>query len=433
MAVDLKRLAELMSKSWSWHGCSGGASQVDLTTIFEALAAKGVEIPDGATVNDIDELINGIQTGGGGSAAVIPKEVNFYDYDGTLLHAYTVAEAQALTALPDGPQHPGLVFQGWNWSLEGVKGLTRAMNIGAMYITDDGTTRLYITLQEGRTSPMLGICVNGTVTVEWGDGTEPDVLTGTSVDTTQWTPNHAYAKPGDYVIRLTVDGEMAFTGANGANLYACLLRHASTTDTRNGAYQNSITRAEIGTGVTNIGKCAFSNCYSLKSVIVPDGITEILDYAFSDCYSLNSVIIPDGVENVGMYAFADCRGLRTIIIPANVTYYKNYCFSNCYSLDSVIIPDGVETIGSSVFQNCRGISSVIVFDKSFAIGSSAFSNCTGVAYYDFTSCDAVPALSSTTSFSSIPSDCEIRVPAALYDKWIAATNWATYAANIKAY
>ena len=130
---------------------------------------------------------------GGGAVAVSPKEVNFYDYDGTCVHAYTVAEAQALSELPAGPEHPGLVFQGWNWSLEGVKGLTRAMNIGAMYTTDDGTTRLYITLQEGRTSPMLGVGVNGTVTVDWGDGTEPDVLTGTSVSTTKWTPNHAYA------------------------------------------------------------------------------------------------------------------------------------------------------------------------------------------------------------------------------------------------
>ena len=43
----------------------------------------------------------------------------------------------------------------------------------------DGKTRVYIHLEYGRTSPMLGVCPNGTVTVDWGDGTEPDTLTGT--------------------------------------------------------------------------------------------------------------------------------------------------------------------------------------------------------------------------------------------------------------
>ena len=53
-----------------------------------------------------------------------------------------------------------------------------------------------------------------------------------------------------------------------------------------------------------------------------------------------------------------------------------------------------------------------------------------MSVYDFTKCTAVPALSNANAFSGIPADCEIRVPAALYDEWIAATNWSTYAANI---
>jgi hypothetical protein len=53
-------------------------------------------------------------------------------------------------------------------------------------------------------------------------------------------------------------------------------------------------------------------------------------------------------------------------------------------------------------------------------------------FYDFTSHTVVPTLASTGAFQNIPSDCEIRVPAALYDEWIAATNWSTYASKIVA-
>ena len=45
------------------------------------------------------------------------KDVNFYDYDGTVLYAYTAQEALALSALPEAPTHEGLTFQGWNRTL----------------------------------------------------------------------------------------------------------------------------------------------------------------------------------------------------------------------------------------------------------------------------------------------------------------------------
>jgi hypothetical protein len=51
-------------------------------------------------------------TGGGGcgnGGVVSNEKVTFYDYDGTLLHSYTVKEAQALTELPELPKQKGLI------------------------------------------------------------------------------------------------------------------------------------------------------------------------------------------------------------------------------------------------------------------------------------------------------------------------------------
>lgn len=375
----------------------------------------------------------GGSSGGGSSAGVSPKEVNFYDYDGTCVYAYSVAEAQALSELPAGPEHPGLVFQGWNWSLEGVKGLTRAMNIGAMYTTDDGTTRLYITLQEGRTSPMLGVGVNGTVTVDWGDGTEPDVLTGTSLTTTQWTPNHAYAAPGDYVIRLTVEGEMGFTGNSSTNQYACILRHASGGSSLTRTYLNALRKVEIGSGVTEIAINGFHYCASLTTVTIPDGVAAIKTNAFYYCYSLEFVVIPHSVTSIGASAFYQCYGLAMVAIPDSVTSISKNAFNSCLSLAMVAIPDSVTEIASGAFSSCYPLAKVIVSKNVSSIPSSVFQSIIGVAFFDFTAHTAVPTLESTNGFNSTYHDCEIRVPAALYDEWIAATNWSTYADYIKAY
>ena len=454
--------------------------------------------PDG--VDGYSPVVVNVPTGGGGGggASVIKKDVNFYDYDGTLLHSYTVAEAQALTELPALPEQSGLVCQGWNWSLEDIKAHNRAVDVGAMYITDDGTTRIYITLQEGRTSPILGVCPNGTVTVDWGDGTAPDVLTGTSAYTVKYTPNHQYAKPGKYVIRLTVDGEIGFYG--NTNAYSCVLRQSSSSDNRSYAYRGAIQKIQIGNGVkqisnyafygcscltdvtipnnvTNIGEYAFNNCYSLTSVSVPNSVTSIgsrsfcnfslvsvsipnsvtriADYAFYTCYSLTSLTIPDGVTSIGSTAFSLCYGLTSfdvpngvttvntsmlqtcysltsLTIPDGVTSIGNNAFSGCVSLATVTLPDSVTSIGNSAFYNCHTLSSVVIPASVNSIGTSAFNYCYSARVYDFSSHTAVPTLANSNAFSSIPTDCEIRVPAALYDEWIAATNWSTHASKIVA-
>ena len=374
----------------------------------------------------------GSSGGGGGSAAVSPKEVNFYDYDGTCVHAYTVAEAQALSELPAGPEHPGLVFQGWNWSLEGVKGLTRAMNIGAMYTTDDGTTRLYITLQEGRTSPMLGVCVNGTVTVDWGDGTEPDVLTGTSLYTVVWTPNHNYAAPGDYVIRLTVTGSMRLYGSSNSRQYAYILRYSSGADDRNQVYQNALRRVEIGDNA-KIGSYAFDHCKSLTDITIPNGVISIDNYVFRDCMNLYAIIIPDSVTSIGSYAFSGDECLGVVVISNGVENIGDQALCDCVTLFTMTIPYSVKKISSYAASGCKSLTTVAFPDGVQFNGGYVFSNCTGMAYYDFTHFTAVPAIVDINVFGGIPADCEIRVPAALYDEWIAATNWATYASYIKAY
>ena len=268
----------------------------------------------------------------------------------------------------------------------------------------DGKTRVYIHLEYGRTSPMLGVCPKGTVTVDWGDGTKPNTLTGTSTTTVKWTPTHEYTAPGDYVIALTVEGTMGFYGNSSGNQYSGILRYASGSNTRNRAYQSAVHKVEIGEGVTSIGSHSFYYCPSLASITIPESVTSIGNDALHNCYSLASITIPESVTSIGDNALQGCPSLASITIPEGVTSIGDYALHNCYSLASITIPESVTSIGDYTFSNCYGIR-----------------------YYDFTACTSVPALSSTNAFSGIPSDCQMLIPAALYDEWSAATNWATYA------
>ena len=396
---------------------------------YDAVTAKGGTTPQAETVAGLADAIGTIPTGGS-SAPGAPGDITFYDYDGTIVTSWTLEELATKTALPDYPSHEGLICQGWNWSLADLKTTNRKMNVGAMYITDDGKTRIYIRLEEGRTSPMLGVCPNGTVTVDWGDGTTPDTITGTSTNTVKWTPNHAYAAPGEYVIKLTVDGAMGFYGEGNAKTGSAILRYSSDSDDRNRTYRNSVKRAEIGAGVTSIGSYAFSGCYSFTSITIPNSVTSIESYAFNTCYSFTSITIPNSVTSIGSYAFVGCYSFTLITIPNSVTSIGYKVFNACFAVTSITIPNSVTSIKDGAFSGCYSFASIAIPGAVTAIQSFVFYECYGVAFYDFTEHTSIPTLSSINAFTYIAADCEIRVPAALVDEWKAATNWATYADHI---
>ena len=395
---------------------------------YDAVTAKGGTTPQAETVAGLADAIGTIPTGGPAPGA--PGDITFYDYDGTIVTSWTLEELATKIALPDYPSHEGLTCQGWNWSLADLKTTNRKMNVGAMYITDDGKTRIYIRLEEGRTSPMLGVCPNGTVTVDWGDGTTPDTLTGTSTGAVKWTPNHAYAAPGEYVIKLTVDGTMGFYGEFSLTSASAILRYSSNDDNRNYVYRSSVQKIEIGNGITSIDGSSFYSCYSLASITMPNSITSIKESIFNSCYSLKSITIPDSATNIGNSIFNSCYSLASITIPNGITSVGDSAFHNCRSLASITIPNGITSIGDSIFNNCYSLASITIPNGITSIGDSAFKNCRGVVFYDFTACTTGPTLASTTAFTGIPADCQIRVPAALVDAWKAATNWSTYADHI---
>lgn len=357
------------------------------------------------------------ESGNGGNDKIL-SGVKFIDYDGTVLHTFSTANAFALTSLPANPVHTGLTSQGWNWDLEDIKTYlakypTAILTVGQMYVTDDGKTRIYIHLNDERKSPMLGVCPNGTVDVDWGDGTTHDTLTGTSVTSVKWTPTHNYSSGGDYVIKLTVTGSMGFYGTSTTNQYSGILRHSSATDTRNRYYHVAVKKVEIGSNVTDIAGYAFANCYVITSITIPQGVTSIGSNTFNACVSLTGVTIPNGVTSIGNYAFGTCASVANMAIPNSVTSIGNYAIYSCYAVTSIAIPDGVTSIGDHTLCNCNSVTSIIIPDSVTSIEQYAFYNCyaltniiipdsvTSIGQYAFNYCQALTSVTIPDGVTSI--------------------------------
>ena len=319
------------------------------------------------------------------------KETTIY-YGDKLIASFNAGQTATLTTGGDKLKHDIVVKAG---------GDVPEPDYGDWQPIGDGNTHLWVNLDEYRKSPTLGVCVNGTVSVDWGDGTAPSILTGTTAEyvdsnSVKWA-SHNYAAGGDYIITLIVDGELGFWGETG-NYYSFLLRASKSNHNGNSHYISRIINVEFGNGISNLagyvlGGCrslrnvvipetitkigigSFYHCASLKSIHLPNSLTEIGKYAFQYCSSLEEINIPDKVVNVGQSAFSDCRRLRKVKLPDELVNIESYTFSGCSCLEEINIPKKLTTIGDKAFSSCVFLKSIHLPDGVTEIGTNAFYQC----------------------------------------------------------
>ena len=190
--------------------------------------------------------------------------------------------------------------------------------------------------------------------------------------------------------------------------------------------------------VTSIGSYAFSSCYGLTSVTIPNSVTSIGNYAFQYCSGLTSVTIPNSVTSIGYSAFYNCSGLTSVTIPNSVTSIGDWAFNNCSGLTSVTIPNSVTSIGQSAFADCSGLTSVTIPNSVTRIGDGAFSHCSGltsvtipnsvtsIGNYAFSGCSGLTSITIgsgiKTIYSSAFASCPDLTDVTCYAENVPSTN-----------
>ena len=248
----------------------------------------------------------------------VRKEVNYYDFDGTLLYAYTATEFSALTEHPAEPTHSGLTSLGWNWDLSNAKTFVNkygTLDLGMNYETDDNACRFYITLDSAHLTQTFGVDRNGAsgLTYDWGDGTTPTSVTGSGFQGI----SHTYAQAGSYVISVTFTSGKIGIG-NGSIL---------TT-------KSALKKVEFNSSVDFLGNSAFESCTELKTITFSNSITGWGGYIFKDCHSLQFVCMPkaSGVNMGWINVWDNCYSLQEIVVGQSTAAGSNPSMTNNYSL-----------------------------------------------------------------------------------------------------
>ena len=137
---------------------------------------------------------------------------------------------------------------------------------------------------------------------------------------------------------------------------------------------NKLISLNIPNSVVVIGTSAFEDCKSLTEISLPS-INWIPSGLFSNCVSLKSMVIPDSVTSIGIGAFYGCSNLKQISIPSSVSEINQAAFEGCCDLTSVSIPEGIELIDELVFSGCTALESISLPQSLVSIGNEAFYKC----------------------------------------------------------
>lgn len=230
----------------------------------------------------------------------------------------------------------------------------------------------------------------------WTPGTSNQTLaSGRYLTGTQTIKGDANLKAANIVKGVSIFGVTGTAETGGGGSDADL----------DGLIANTVT--SITSQVASVRDRAFSNCTSVVSINLPAAKT-IGKWAFMQCSKLATVNLPEATT-LKSSAFSSCPALTSVTIP-KVTSLPLQGLYNCTALQKIDLP-AVTSISDSVFMMDSKLTAVILRSATLvtlgnksAFGSSGISAGTGYIY----------------------------VPSSLVASYKAATNWRTYAAQIRA-
>ena len=162
--------------------------------------------------------------------------------------------------------------------------------------------------------------------------------------------------------------------------------------------------------ITSVRAYAFAYIKSLNSARLL-GVGAMPNSVFRGCSNLESADLSNVTGSIGAYTFTDCSKLKTVKIKSAVQSSTS-TFQNCEEIERIELGN-INNIGTLCFSGCSKLETVIIrrtTSRASSMGNvNAFAN---------------TPIANGTGYVYVPAD--------LVDAFKSATNWSTYASQIRA-
>ena len=188
---------------------------------------------------------------------------------------------------------------------------------------------------------------------------------------------------------------------------------------------------EMSNGDTEI----FENVLQGKASVTEfknSNITALRKYALAYMPYLKTVELPN-LKTLDSYSFGSCPNLRNLYLP-NISTLGSNCFQNCTSLIEMVFTTTITT-ALSCFSSCTKLKKVDFANLSSSIATKMFQGCSAFDTLIIRKTASVVALTNVHAFTGTLVESGtgyVYVPSTLVESYKTATNWVTYANQIRA-
>ena len=246
------------------------------------------------------------------------------------LYSYWWDEAEKLTELPiPKREHKGLVFDSWNYTLEDILEQGNYADVGALYVTDNGRTRIRVKPINGKATIFYNQSVSNGVKVYWGDGKE-EIQWGIGIIEL----THEYEDDVIQDVELEIlDGTLSFGNSSYYN------------------YNYNIVEINLGVGDIVLNSYAFYYCYAIERVCFNSHITSIASRSVQSIYYLG---FPN---NVAYTAQGVIHGIKInrVSVPLDITDFTYiFCTDGKEHLETIVVHSRVTELQNVTVQiSCK--------------------------------------------------------------------------------
>ena len=369
----------------------------------------------------------------------IKYQVQFVDYDGTILNEQNVIINKGATA-PINLVRPGFLFKGWDQDFCQV---TQDLTVNAVY---EQTNQTYLVSfygyngvllkeeevdENGQANPPFIPRVNGYEFCGWDK--KFDIVTSNLIvngnykevkyQINLYINNHLYKS-----MLLSKDAQFILDDFSGINFFKGWYLDSKYSQSANISnivfdhqnfyckfdYNSFFTYTLNGIGVTITG---YIGSYQ-KILVIPNYINgykviSIGEKAFSQNNNIEHLVIPQGILYIGGYAFENCYNLKVVSMEnSNAISIGQGAFQNCVSLEKIDLPTTITTISQSLFEGCSSLKSFNINKSITLIDSYAFSktglqniyipsNVLHISFYVFKDCYSLTSITFSEGLKTI--------------------------------
>lgn len=237
-----------------------------------------------------------------------------------------------------------------------ASGFKHFISSRSMYITLSLPAKSTITFN-GNVTYAPNITANGSWSIDWGDGSTPDLMS----EAVTTIPPHTYVTPEGnapvtYVV--TIEGDIRSIAGEGTDSIVSYYQPMIKVDNAEGNPYIKSVQATDALNITTIGKYAFAGCTALEKVAGFTNAQYVGFGAFYGCTNLAQLGQFPALSFIDAYGFAECGRISTLSCFPAIDRLGDYAFYNDSSLLSIaglgeaVGETAIATFGSSVFEGC---------------------------------------------------------------------------------